>query len=72
MLKIQLHITGINCILKYILIENSGVILYHNIDVHCIFNQINAASVRIIYKCRLFIFQGLKKYIYKQCLKRYH
>ncbi len=49
MLKIQLCITGINYILKYIQIENS--LNYNNISqcysFYCIIDQINAALVNI-------------------------
>ncbi len=56
MLKIQLCITGINCILKYINVENKLYLncnniynIQYNYCFYCIFNQINAALVRMRY-----------------------
>ncbi len=57
MLKIQLCITGINYILKYIQIKYFFFLLFHNIPFFfCICDQINAAlvSIRLIFDMPLY------------------
>ncbi len=51
MLKIQLRITEINYILKYIQIENSYLNCNNISEFYFIFNQTNASLVRIKYFC---------------------
>ncbi len=68
MLKIQLRITGIDCILQYIQVGNSFFILivgiFHNITVFNVLDdQINTASVTLCFqnhlkKSTLFIYAG--------------